>query len=83
MDNFTSLVISVDSSNVGTVSSDAGDELDIVGFTGMLLDNSSDNAEERSSCAEEDEESKRYWDSILNLVNSDSPSDTPQLPPLF
>lgn len=81
IDNFTSLIISVDSSNIGTVSSDAGDELDVVGFTGMLLGNSSDNAEERSSCAEEDEESKQYWDSILNLVNSDSPSNSPQMPP--
>ncbi|KAJ0988281.1 hypothetical protein J5N97_006637 [Dioscorea zingiberensis] len=96
MDNFTSLIISMDpttsawlsdSSNVGNVTSDTGEDLDVAGFTGMLLDNSSEarggesnNAEEHSSCADVDEENKRYWDSILNLVNSSSPSDSPPSP---
>lgn len=61
------------------------------GLTGMLLDNSdernssdgcgdSDNVEV-GSCVEEEgedgEENKNYWSSILNLVNSASPSRSP------
>ncbi|KAJ0975375.1 hypothetical protein J5N97_017340 [Dioscorea zingiberensis] len=46
------------------------------GFCGMLLDNSSENAE-AGSCLEEEQENNNYWDSILDLVNSSSPSDSP------
>ncbi|XP_020582296.1 myb-related protein 330-like [Phalaenopsis equestris] len=67
------------------------------GFTGMLLDkagqqNSTEECEnsnngEVRSCVDveegegEDDENKNYWNSILNLVNSSSPPNSP--PPLF
>ncbi|KAJ0975368.1 hypothetical protein J5N97_017333 [Dioscorea zingiberensis] len=47
------------------------------GFCGMLLDNSSENAEAGSCLEEEQENNNNYWDSILDLVNSSSPSDSP------
>ncbi|XP_010939829.1 transcription factor MYB106 isoform X2 [Elaeis guineensis] len=71
----------------------SGGEFD-AGFTGMLLDSSDDrnssdgcgdsnyNAE-GGSCVEEDweegDENKNYWNRILNLVNSASPSSSPPM----
>ncbi|EHA8592273.1 putative Transcription factor MYB106 [Cocos nucifera] len=71
----------------------SGGEFD-AGFTGMLLDGSDDrnssdgcgdsnyNAE-GGSCVEEDgeegDENKDYWNRILNLVNSASPSRSPPM----
>ncbi|XP_072971187.1 transcription factor MYB16-like [Typha angustifolia] len=75
-----------ESSSARTGSSATGFE---AGFTGMLLDNSEDqNSSDGSgdsskaqgeSCVEEGEgeENNNYWNSILNLVNSSSPSNSP------
>ncbi|XP_008783569.2 transcription factor MYB106-like [Phoenix dactylifera] len=77
-----------ESSSIGTGSS--GGEFG-AGFTGMLLDSSDDRNSsdgrgdsdnlEGGSCVEEEgkegEENKNYWNSILKLVNSTSPSRSP------
>nr|CAD1826500.1 unnamed protein product [Ananas comosus var. bracteatus] len=55
------------------------------GFTGMLLDNSSDvgggesNNARGGSSIEQGEESGNYWNSIFNLVISSSPPDSPSV----
>ncbi|KAG1342542.1 transcription factor MYB106 [Cocos nucifera] len=77
-----------ESSSIGTGSS--GGEFG-ARFTGMLLDSSDDRNSsdgrgdsdnfEGGSCVEEEgkegEENKNYWNSILKLVNSTSPSSSP------
>ncbi|KAM0936759.1 putative transcription factor MYB-HB-like family [Dioscorea sansibarensis] len=60
------------------------------GFCGMLLDNSPENLEAQGSCVEEELENNNddnnnnnsnnnYWDSILDLVNSSSPPNSPSV----